>query len=410
MTSNWFTQIVDDTTDASGRASDRIRLGTLAGSGGVLVSVPALGLQVTAPYTIQPGAPAGLVSAPQDTAIFTGRSFGLRASVVDRFSNPLKDAVTFSVISGPLTVNSSSKTLTASAVGQGAIVAQAHGRSDTMYVRVVPQGTIAGYTLKRNSADELAIYAVGLDGSHWIKLVSTVVDSYYNGQMPSAWIADGKQLVFHDNSYDHTKQLYVYDFASRRRFLAPTERLPDESWPRHSHNSPWVYFTSDLFGAPAVYRARTDGTAREALTPRGRGAHATPAPDGKRIAYINGANRGATLQVMDLETRAVSDLGIAAATPQWAPSGSEIAYIATGDAFLAIGELRAVKPDGTGVRSLTRNATRFRAHFDYSPDGKYIIAVTERDVLTSVVLATGEEIPVRIPRLAHGLLAPVWKP
>ena len=58
----------------------------------------------------------------------------------------------------------------------------------------------------------------------------------------------------------------------------------------------------------------------------------------------------------------------------------------------------------------TSRSTRFQGYFDYSPDGRYIIAVTQPGVLTVVDLATGEEIPVRLPQLGHGLLAPAWKP
>lgn len=412
IASNAFGYFFADTTDASGRASVRVRLGTRAGPGGVIVSVPTLGFQDTATYTIEPGAAARLVSAPKDTTILAGRSFNLRGSVVDRHGNARADAVTYRVSSGPLSLISGSTAVSASAVGRGAVIAQAQGLSDTTHVSVVPEGTIAAYTLMEHTGHQLAIYTLNLDGSELTKLIPTTVGGGYWGEMPSTWTAGGKQLVYHDNNLNHTKQLYVYDFETRtkRRFLAPSEQLPSESWPRRSHDGQWVYFTGGDYGSSTIYRARADGTGREQVVPSGSGTTAAPAPDGLRVAYVSAQGSGNVLQVKNLQTGAVSSLGVSAATPRWAPSGEEIAYVAVTDSYAPAGELRAIKPDGTGSRPLTRNGTPFRGHFDYSPDGKYIIAATRQGVLTVIDLATGEEIPVRLPSLDHGLLAPAWKP
>ena len=409
VASNSFASFVADTTDASGRAFVRVRLGTRAGPGGVVVSVPALGFRDTASYTIQSGAATRLVSTPKDTTLFVGRSFTLRGSVVDRHGNARADAVTYRVSSGPLAVNSGTRTVSASAVGRGTLIAQAQGLSDTTYVSVVPEGTIAAYTLMEHTGHQLAIYTLRLDGSELKKVIPTIVGGGYFGEMPSTWTVDGKQLVYHDNNSNHTKQLYVYDFTTgaRRRFLAPTAQLPSEAWPHRSHDGQWVYFTGGDYGAATTYRARVDGTGREQIL---HGAMAAPAPDGTRIAYANASVSGSVLHVRNLQTGATSSLGVTAATPRWAPSGEEIAYIALTDTYALAGELRAIKPDGTGSRALTRSATPYRGPFDYSPDGKYIIAATRQGVLTVIDLATGEEIPVRLPSLGHGLLAPAWKP
>ena len=48
-------------------------------------------------------------------------------------------------------------------------------------------------------------------------------------------------------------------------------------------------------------------------------------------------------------------------------------------------------------------------YFDLSPDGRYAVGATNRNALHIVVLATGEEIPVRVA-LSQTLVSPSWKP
>ena len=74
-----------------------------------------------------------------------------------------------------------------------------------------------------------------------------------------------------------------------------------------------------------------------------------------------------------------------------------------------MGALRAIRPDGTGDRAVTSGETIFMGYFDLSPDGRYAVGATNRNALHIVVLATGEEIPVRVA-LSQTLVSPSWKP
>jgi Tol biopolymer transport system component len=124
------------------------------------------------------------------------------------------------------------------------------------------------------------------------------------------------------------------------------------------------------------------------------------------MAYVSGTS----LVISSLATGATVTVPGVAATPRWSPTGDEIAFLGVTESYWPVGELRAVRPDGTGLRGLTATGSIYRAQFDYSPDGKYLIAAARTGVLTVIDVATGQEIPVSLPKLDHGLLSPSWKP
>lgn len=410
-----YSSFLSDSTRSNGRTAALVRFGRRAGTGRVVVSVPALGLQDTARYTIQPGAPAAVVSLPADTALFIGRTLRLGAAVVDRYGNARKDPVSFSASGSAASVGADG-TVTGAAFGRTPVVVSAAGFSDTSLVSVVPQGTIAAYTRISNSGQRVGVYTVDLDGSNLTLVRETVVGAGYYGEMPAAWSPDGKQLVYHDNNTNHTRQLYVHDMATgaSRRFLPTADQMEMESWPRRSPDGQWVYFSGGTYSSYQVYRARLDGTGKERISPAGTGVQwqAAPSPDGTRVMYVSGGDYSAgQLEVISLASRQVTRLAVNGLSPRWSPSGSEVVYLSQPNSYAeSTGLLTVMNPDGTNRRTLTRSGDRYLPHLDYSPDGRYVIATSAAGVLTVVEVATGIEVPVRVTRLQAALVAPVWKP
>ncbi|HEU0079095.1 MAG TPA: hypothetical protein VFQ76_15690, partial [Longimicrobiaceae bacterium] len=184
---------VVERTDAEGRAAVRVRMFRYAMQGGVLVAVPAIDDFVVAAYTVQPGAPRTISTAPADTAVLAGGSFVLAASARDRHGNAREaQGAALRVISGPATLSGS--TVSGTAVGRAAVVAELAGASDTTYVSVVPAGTIAAYTAAALSSQKATLYTLRLDGSSLTPRVTTGAGEGYNATMGSAWSADGTRL------------------------------------------------------------------------------------------------------------------------------------------------------------------------------------------------------------------------
>jgi hypothetical protein len=411
---------VIERTDSEGRAAVRVRMFRYAMPGGVVVAVPAVDDFVVASYTILPGAPQTLSSTPADTAVVAGGSFTLRASARDRYGNAREaQGVTFRVASGPVSVTGS--TVSGTAVGRAAVVAELGGVSYTSRVSVVPDATIAAYTEVAVTNQKATLYTLRLDGSNLTPRVTTGAFAGFSGTMGSAWSPDGTRLYYHDSSTDQNRSLYVLDLptGATRRLLPAADRMLEESWPRFGGG--WVYFEGGSFddrslgtvNDPLVYRVRPDGTGKEQVTRWdviGTSRHGVPSPDGSRVAFVGSFAHPMPLYVLEVATGEMRSLGVIGLSPRWRPDGGEIYYVASGDVVYGSGQIRAIRPDGTGDRAVTQPGTRFGAHFDLSPDGQYLIAGTDQRMLTLVQVATGLEMPIPTPALTQRLMAPSWKP
>ncbi|HET6762648.1 MAG TPA: hypothetical protein VFH27_03225 [Longimicrobiaceae bacterium] len=416
---NEFGDFASATTDGEGRASVRVRLGSRAGPGGVAVTVPALGYVGAAHYTVLPGAPWAVTATPGDTTLYVARTAQLKAAVVDRAENPRNDAVTFSVASGPVTL--SGTTVTTTAMGRGVVVARVGNLADTSYVNVVPEGTIAGFTA------DMELYTVNLDGTGMRLLATASAGRGYFGEMPAAWSADGRSLVYHDSRLDHNRLLYSVDAAGgpRVQLIAAPDGLSSQAWPQRSRDGQWVYFNGigswqGTYVGNQLFRVRSDGSGLERLY-TGPGytfaGYPSPSPDGTRVAFISSRDiPSGGLHVLNLATGANTGLNLPGATPRWSPNGDLIAYVAipTFIGFLdnhtvqGYGELRVVKPDGTGARTVTLTGEAFMGGIDWSPDGKYLIAASQlTGEITVIDVATGNLARIHLPR---PMRAPVWRP
>ena len=94
-------------------------------------------------------------------------------------------------------------------------------------------------------------------------------------------------------------------------------------------------------------------------------------------------------------------------SPRWSPTGDVIAYVVTLLSEGYSGELRAIRLDGTGDRRLAPGT--FLGTYDWSPDGKYIVAEqADYGGIAIIEVATGTLVQVtpHSPLLGQ----PAWKP
>ena len=119
------------------------------------------------------------------------------------------------------------------------------------------------------------------------------------------------------------------------------------------------------------FRLLTEGT--------GNNGFPSWSPDGRRLVFRAQDERGKGLRILDVESRQVTSLtdgqGVSDNFPAWSPTGDEIAFAS--DREDRDWEIYAIRPDGTGLRRITRIPGN-DAHPSWSPDGRWIAFATGR--------------------------------
>ncbi|MBD0337665.1 MAG: PD40 domain-containing protein [Thermoleophilia bacterium] len=165
--------------------------------------------------------------------------------------------------------------------------------------------------------------------------------------------------------------------------------------PAHEYAPAWspdgaqLMFVGYRHGNAELYAMRADGTGLRRLT-RHRAEELTPSwsPDGRRIAftsdrsgafdiYVANADGSGVLRVTRLGRPNQGSFG-----PAWSPAGDRIVFSSAGPTP-ENPELYSIRPDGTGLRRLTRTAGGVEVLGDdgmpdWSPDGRTIVFTSNR--------------------------------
>jgi Tol biopolymer transport system component len=159
-----------------------------------------------------------------------------------------------------------------------------------------------------------------------------------------------------------------------------TGELPLEGayFPQYDPGGDWIYFSGRrAVQTVELWRVRADGGGPERIgQPAQWGDEdyfASPSFDGTRVLYSTTRTlnpQGASLRVLDVRTRAVTDLPIIGNTPRWSPTNEYIAYSEGGYYYVA-------RSDGTQARKL--GLIRRDNPPSWSPDGLWLAVVLDPD-------------------------------
>ncbi|MEO8563317.1 MAG: hypothetical protein ABI601_14630 [bacterium] len=382
------------TTDAQGLASTELLFGFTAGASYIVAEDLQRGAIDSIPFTVKPGAPARIDSAPRDTAAFVGGGYQLVGSTLDRRGNAVSGALTYTAdsVAGVASVSTGGR-VTALAVGRGRFLVRLAGTTavDTVRVTIVPSGKLAA-----ESSDGLV--TMSLDGSGYRILVPGS-ESY---SFPS-WSPDGTAIVY--NSDPRVGVLYKVDLQGTVTKLTPSGGMPSETWPRYSADGQFIYFSGGYYpDSIDTYRMRADGSgSRTRVTPTRPGStrywKASPSPDGTLLAY---SEAGFTLHVVNLlsgNDRVIAVAGDAEA-PRFSPSGQWIAF-----ANEFTNSIDIIRADGTGHRVLTP-PSQFADKWghDWSPDGEWIVFSVGGGL---EIVRAADGLVLRLP-FAHNLYSASW--
>jgi Tol biopolymer transport system component/polyisoprenoid-binding protein YceI len=237
-------------------------------------------------------------------------------------------------------------------------------------------------SMREDDSDNIAIYAVDVDGSDLVRLVRPL-------RRPDAWSSDlapelspdGATVVYTRGIATQTSgepdQIYVIDSSGSTR----PKQLTDESftatlWPTWSpdgtrlalargdgeSSSIWVMNAN---GKKARALTEDDLIEEETFTPD---EYPTWSPDGERIAYTSFLPDGNDdIFVMNANGSSPTRLTSGPeydSDPDWSPDGRLIAFSRDGDIY-------TMRPDGSNVRQLTQGSARDGAPA-WSRDGRWL--------------------------------------
>jgi hypothetical protein len=383
-----FGGFLADTTDENGRAVALVMLGTKAGIASIVVTVPDIGAEDTAHFTVKPGNPYSVVALPHDTALYVGGSFVPRSTVVDRYQNPIEGLVEYRAIGQAVSYGDGK--VSAVQLGKGQLIAAFDSLADTTTVSVVPMmtfGAIRGGQVVMANAD----------GSGYRVLVPAVP-----GPSPytTDWTPSGDGLVF-----DHgggSGPIDMVDLDGTVQTLSASDEWG--LYPEVSPDESWVYFSRGDYSWD-LFRVHLDGSGEEAVPMNTPSSDVAPslAPDGKQLVYVVTDPGRDHLMLLDLTTGVTTDLGIFGHTPAWSPDGSRIAYISSTDYTL-----HTVAPDGSDDRNVGAADSHYDFGIDWSPDSDWLIARNSSHNYLEIVGATsGVNFPLTF---TAGYRGPSWKP
>lgn len=144
-------------------------------------------------------------------------------------------------------------------------------------------------------------------------------------------------------------------------------------------------------GGAQIAMINVDGSGfRELTTGPNNNGFPSMSPDGTRVVYRTFGPAGEGLRILNIATKAVATLTDGYDNfPLWSPRGDLIMFsrIEQGDY-----EIFTIKPDGTGVKRLTRSPGN-DAHMGWSPDGEHIVFASSRMGFKDEVIYTNAPQP-----------------
>jgi hypothetical protein len=394
-------------TDSLGRVRLPIQAGFAPGPVRIRVSSP-FGRD-SLDGVVLPGHSHHFAPATRDTALFVGGTFTPSLVASDRLGNATGEAASLAS-RRPSVLDVSGTSVVARATGRVYVVATAGDARDSIGVSVVPPGNLIAFKYPYLTGASSGFLTFALDGSGYRSLSQEQVG--LSAGSPQ-WSKALQRLIYHGSAPTRGNPYAVSLFS-----LPPTgppslvlsadvlavgasaaQEYASASQPSVALDGSWIYFSASVgYYEIGIWRVRPNGTGASRVGPATaigvNDLAPSVAPDGRRLVYSTDRGNFATgamrLMLLDVTTGVSQFMATLGTHPSWSPVNDEIAFY--------WGELRIVKPDGTGEIVLAKGALR-EGQLAWSPDGKWIAACATGQFsgdqhIVLVERATGEVLPL----------------
>ena len=207
-----------------------------------------------------------------------------------------------------------------------------------------------------------------------------------------AWSPDGGKIAFErslirregDTVVGADVDIYVInaDGSEERNLTGDGVSAGGPAGPIWSPDGRRIAFWSGRDGNDGIYVMNADGSGQRLLA-RNVG-HVAWSPDGRKMLVVRGASQGMRptkhdVFVMDVDGRKLRRLTripqVNGPLPSWSPDGRRIVFVSDRDRNL---EIYVMNADGSGQRNVTRHPGR-DSDPAWSPDGRKIAFTTKRE-------------------------------
>lgn len=272
-----------------------------------------------------------------------------------------------------------------------------------------PDGERAAFVWERDGRSD--IFTMPTAGGWPVRLSPDRARTIYWWDSAPRWSPDGQWLAF--TNHGHVQIAPADGRGLPRAVIDFTGGAFSPVWMPDSHSLIVSVTRRDAFSLLLTDR---DGRWPRALADDNGGDNmeTAPSPDGRFVVYthrpFDDLNRW-ELRLVEVETGQTRHL---TGTPKqkdwsaaWSPDGSTIAFLSQRSGYT---EVWAIRPDGEGLRQLTRLG-RDVAEFAWSPDGRTLAATVCREEAVDLLLVDAGTGHARDLRAGPGYFAaPQWSP
>jgi Tol biopolymer transport system component len=293
-------------------------------------------------------------------------SFGTeaRARVLASRREPWRRAGCRKPVSRPriLTI-SLAATLVLGACGGGPDREQAQDRaSPSTAASEAPSTSLSGRIVFDNLHD---VWSINADGTELTRLTRSPWPEFDPALSP-----DGRLIAYRSEPHGHPELWVMNADGSRQHRLTR-----DGGFPTWSPDGSMIAYAPG--GGPSgrswIAIMNADGSGKRRLPHTDYGEYPSWSPDGKRIAFNSNLSGEGLMYIVDVDGSRVVDLSKVGQGHEvaWSPDGRSILFASQRDHPDNWNDIYVMRPDGSGVRRLTRARAEMPA---WSPDGRHIVA------------------------------------